>query len=139
MIKKNTGKPRKLMDQVRDIMRRKHYSGKTEQNYLYWLKRYIFFHHKRHPRDLGVPEIEAFLTHLAVKEMVSASTQNQAFNAKYFCHQGGKKEKHSNCADSGGSFQVVNLNERHGAAYGATPVRQRPQSDGMCQAAGAEH
>jgi integron integrase len=87
MIKKITGKPRKLMDQVRDIMRRKHYSGKTEQNYLYWLKRYIFFHHKRHPRDLGVPEIEAFLTHLAVKEMVSASTQNQAFNALLFLYR----------------------------------------------------
>ena len=75
------------MDQVRDIMRRKHYSGKTEQNYLYWMKRYIFFHHKRHPRDMGVSEIEAFLTYLAVKEMVSASTQNQAFNALLFLYR----------------------------------------------------
>ncbi len=86
-MKRQARKPKKLMDQVRDIMHRKHYSGKTEQNYLYWMKRYIFFHHKRHPQDMGVSEIEAFLTHLAVEEKVAASTQNQAFNAILFLYR----------------------------------------------------
>lgn len=80
-------KPRKLLDQVRDIMRRKHYSIRTEQTYIAWMKRYIFFHHKRHPREMGVAEIEAFLTHLAVRDNVSASTQNQAFNALLFLYK----------------------------------------------------
>ena len=75
------------MDQARDIMRRKHYSPKTEQNYIYWMKRYIFFHHKRHPQDMGVQEIEALLTHLAVQERVAAATQNQAFNAILFLYR----------------------------------------------------
>ena len=87
MIKMNTEKPKKLLVQARDIMRRKHYSPKTEQNYIYWMKRYIFFHHKRHPLDMGVKEIEAFLTHLAVREKVAASTQNQAFNAILFLYR----------------------------------------------------
>ena len=61
---RNTGKPKKLLDQARDIMRRKHYSPRTEKSYLAWMKRYIIFHYKRHPRDMGVPEIETFLTAL---------------------------------------------------------------------------
>jgi integron integrase len=80
-------RPKKLLDQARDIMRQKHYSRKTEQNYIHWLKRYIFFHHKRHPEGMDVKEIEEFLTHLAVKEKVSASTQNQAFNAILFLYR----------------------------------------------------
>jgi hypothetical protein len=83
----DSGRPKKLLAQVRDLMRLKHYSLKTEQNYVYWIKRYIFFQHKRHPRDMGVQEIEAFLTHLAVQEKVSASTQNQAFNAILFLYR----------------------------------------------------
>ena len=83
----DSGRPGKLLDQVRDIMRMKHYSVKTEQNYVHWMKRYILFHRKRHPRDMGVREIEAFLTHLAVKEKVSASTQNQAFNSILFLYR----------------------------------------------------
>ena len=58
--------PKKLLDQVRELIRRKHYSIRTEQAYVLWIKRYILFHNKRHPRDMGKPEIEAFLTHLAV-------------------------------------------------------------------------
>jgi len=83
----NYRKPKKLLDQARDIMRRKHYSRRTEKSYLAWMKRYILFHHKRHPRDMGVPEIEIFLTHLAVKEKVSSSTQNQAFNAILYLYR----------------------------------------------------
>jgi len=75
------------LDQIRDFMRFKHYSPRTEKRYIDWIKRYIFFHRKRHPKDMGVVEIEAFLTHLAVEEKVSASTQNQAFNAILFLYR----------------------------------------------------
>jgi len=83
----NQRKPKKLLEQARDIFRTKHYSYRTEQSYIVWMRRYIFFHNKRHPKDLGVTDIEAFLTHLAVKEKVSPSTQNQAFNALLFLYQ----------------------------------------------------
>jgi len=75
------------MDRVREIMRLKHYSIRTEQAYVGWILRYIHFHSKRHPKDLGVPEIEAFLTHLAVEGNVAGSTQNQAFNALLFLYR----------------------------------------------------
>jgi hypothetical protein len=55
-------KPKKLLDQVRDAIRLKHYSIRTEQAYVAWIKRYIFFHGKRHPAEMGAPEVEAFLT-----------------------------------------------------------------------------
>jgi hypothetical protein len=74
-------RPRKLLDQVRDVIRLKHYSYRTEQSYVYWIRRYILFHNKQHPKEMGVPEIEAFLTHLAVSKKVTASTQNQALSA----------------------------------------------------------
>ena len=66
----------KLLDQVRNTLRTKHYSMKTEEAYIYWIKKYIFFHNKRHPKKMGEKEINEFLTYLAVKEKVSASTQN---------------------------------------------------------------
>jgi site-specific recombinase XerD len=78
---------KKLLDQVRDIIRLKHYSYRTEETYVQWIRRYILFHNKRHPKDMGVPEIEAFLTHLAVQSNVSASTQNQAFSALLFLYR----------------------------------------------------
>ncbi len=80
-------RPKKLLDQVRDTIRLKHYSMSTEKTYVAWIKRYILFHHKRHPKDMGVPEIEAFLTHLAVEQRVAASTQNQALNALLFLYR----------------------------------------------------
>lgn len=58
----------KLLDQVRETIRRKHYSLRTESTYIDWIKRYIFFHNKRHPRDMGATEIEQFLNHLAVEK-----------------------------------------------------------------------
>ncbi len=79
-------KPR-LTDQVRDALRRKHYSYRTEKTYLHWIRRFIYFHHKRHPRDVAEPEIAAFLTHVAVARRVSASTQNQALNAILFLYK----------------------------------------------------
>jgi len=67
---------KKLIDQVREAIRLRPYSIRTEQSYVSWIKRYIIFHNMKHPRDMGRPEIEAFLTHLAVGLKVSASTQN---------------------------------------------------------------
>jgi hypothetical protein len=71
----------RLLDQVAEVMRVKHYAIRTELAYCGWIKRFIFFHGKRHPRELGAPEIQAFISHLAVKQGVAAATQNQALNA----------------------------------------------------------
>jgi integron integrase len=79
--------PPKLLDQVGYALRTKHYSYHTEQAYLHWIKRFILFHHKQHPQTLNSPEIEAFLTHLAVEQHVAASTQNQALAALLFLYQ----------------------------------------------------
>ena len=79
-------RPKMLSEVVRDTIRRKHYSHQTEKSYVQWIKRYVAFHHKRHPREMGQVEIEAFLTHIAVEGKVAASTQNQAFNAILFLY-----------------------------------------------------
>ncbi|MBD2054572.1 integron integrase [Oculatella sp. FACHB-28] len=79
--------PKKLLDQVRDAIRLKHYAYRTEETYVQWIRRYILFHNKRHPKDMGRAEIEACLTHLAVHEQVAASTQNQALNALLFLYR----------------------------------------------------
>ncbi|WP_313117898.1 integron integrase [Ectopseudomonas guguanensis] len=80
------GKP-KLLDQLRQQIRVRNYSIRTEAVYAEWVKRYIRFHHYRHPAEMGAAEIEAFLTHLAVKRDVSASTQNQALAALLFLYK----------------------------------------------------
>ena len=76
----------KLLDQVREVLRVKHYALRTEEVYVLWIKRYIFFHQKRHPREMGASEVQAFLSDLAVRQHVSASTQNQALNALIFLY-----------------------------------------------------
>ena len=80
------GKP-KLLEQVRNASRRKHYSIRTEDAYIDWSKRYIFFHNKRHPAELAEREIEQFLNHLAVQQKVAAATQNQALSALVFLYR----------------------------------------------------
>jgi len=77
----------RLLDQVRNQLRTLHYSYRTEQQYLFWVRRFILFHGKRHPAEMAAAEIEAFLTHLAVDREVSASTQNQALAALLFLYQ----------------------------------------------------
>ena len=77
----------KLLDRVRDAIRTRHYSPRTEQAYVHWIRRYIFFHGVRHPADMGKQELNAFLSHLAVKEHVSASTQTQALSALVFLYR----------------------------------------------------
>jgi len=67
-------KPKKLLGQVRDALRLKHYAYSTEKTYTDWIERFIRFHKLRHPREMNTPEIEAFLTHLAVKRNVAPST-----------------------------------------------------------------
>ncbi|MBV5260011.1 integron integrase [Synechococcus moorigangaii CMS01] len=79
--------PRKLLDVVREVIRLKHYSYRTEQSYLDWIRRYLRYHNGKHPRDMGKPEIQAFLTHLAVEGHVAASTQNQALSALLFLYR----------------------------------------------------
>lgn len=83
---------KKLLDQVREAIRLKHYSYRTEQAYLDWIRRYILFHKEkngcfRHPKDMGSDEIQAFLSHLAIERHVSASTQNQALSALLFLYR----------------------------------------------------
>lgn len=77
----------KLLDRVRIAIRTRHYSLRTEEAYVGWIRRYIFFHNKRHPLEMGEPEINSFLSHLAVKDQVSASTQNQALCALVFLYR----------------------------------------------------
>jgi integron integrase len=77
----------KLLDQVRLKLRRKHYSIRTEEAYVAWIRRFILYHGKRHPQEMGAPEVEGFLTHLAVGRRVAASTQNQAFSALLFLYR----------------------------------------------------
>ncbi len=81
-----SGTPR-LLDQMRERIRVKHYSIRTEETYLHWVKRYILFHKKRHPAEMGAPEVEAFLSHLAITANVSASTQNLALSSILFLYR----------------------------------------------------
>lgn len=77
----------KLLDQVRNLMRVRHLSHKTERAYISYIRQYILFHDKRHPAEMGVDEIRDYLTHLAVEKKVAASTQNVAFNALLFLYK----------------------------------------------------
>ena len=77
----------KLLDQVRTTIRRKHYSIRTEEAYVDWIKRYILCHQKRHPQEMGEREVEQFLNHLAVEKQVAAATQNQALSALVFLYR----------------------------------------------------
>src|SRR3989475_8616557 len=79
-------KPR-LLDRVRTALRSRHYSRRTEEAYVAWIRRYILFHGKRHPSGMGAPEITRFLTSLAVDGKVAASTQNQALSALLFLYR----------------------------------------------------
>lgn len=77
----------RLFPQIHDALRARHYSVRTEETYVHWIRRYIFFHSKRHPAAMGADEVNAFLTHLAVDERVSATTQNQALAAILFLYR----------------------------------------------------
>lgn len=95
----------RLLDQVREVIRLKHYSLRTEETYVQWIKRHIFFHGKRRPREMGAVGIEAFLTDLAVRGRVAASTQNQALNSLVFLYQQGLHLKVAEFTTSCASIQ----------------------------------
>jgi integron integrase len=82
-----TSEAPKLLDQVRQAIRARHYSRRTEEAYVYWIRRFILFHGKRHPRAMGEPHVTAFVTMLASKERVSAPTQTQALSALIFMYR----------------------------------------------------
>jgi integron integrase len=77
---------KRLLDQVRDVLRLHHYSRRTEKAYVHWIRRYILFHDKRHPSEMGADEVTRFLSSLATVSKVSASTQNQALSALLFLY-----------------------------------------------------
>ena len=79
--------PPKLLDQLRNAVRLRHYSLSTERQYAHWVRRFVIFHGKRHPNEMGAAEVQTFLTHLAVDGMVSSSTQNQALSALLFLYR----------------------------------------------------
>ncbi len=83
----------RLLDQVRATLRLEHYSGRTETAYIDWIKRFILFHLKRHPSEMGAEEVRSFLTYLATEKNVAASTQNQALSALIFLYRVVLKEK----------------------------------------------
>ena len=97
----------KLLDQVRAAVRVRHYSLRTEEAYVRWTKRFILFHDKRHPREMGVQEVQQFLTHLAVEGRVAASTQRQALSAILFLYQQVLKQ------DIGWIDEVVRAKQPH--------------------------
>ena len=83
----SSGATPRLLDQVRELIRIRHYSLRTEQAYVQWIRRFILFHGKRHPRGMGAQELTAFLSDLAIQRNVAASTQNQALNAILFLYR----------------------------------------------------
>ena len=86
MTERHETPPPKLLDRLRAKTRLLHSSIRTEEAYVAWATRFILFHHKRHSKDMGAPEVEAFLTHLAADRRLAASTQNQAFSAILFLY-----------------------------------------------------
>lgn len=79
--------PSRLLDQVREVARLKHFSLATEKSYVYYIRDFILFHNKRHPKDMGAPEIRAYLSHLVIQRNVAASTQTVALSALLFLYR----------------------------------------------------
>src|SRR5207247_707335 len=77
----------KLLDRVREAIRARHYSRRTEAAYVHWIRQFIVFHAKKHPSTMGTDQIAAYLTWLAVRRQLSASTQNQALSALLFLYR----------------------------------------------------
>jgi len=82
-----SARPPKVLDRVREAIRARHYSLRTEEAYVGWIRRFILFHNKRHPAEMTEPEVNQFLLHLAVNGNVAASTQNRALSAVLFLYQ----------------------------------------------------
>src|SRR5712691_8963295 len=126
----------KLLDRMRAVLRTRHYSIRTEDAYVQWVKRFILFHGKKHPSEMGSEEINEYLTHLAVERHVSASTQSQALAAILFLYRDVLGEEvpwltelvrapRSGGAHAGRGPAVARGDERYGAARGASAVWNR--------------
>lgn len=102
---------RRLLDQVRDAIRRKHYSHRTQEAYLHWIKRFIYFTGKRHPAEMGAAEVTAFLNHLASERHVAAATQNQALSALLFLYRSEFVGVHR-CSSAAKCFSALLLTPR---------------------------
>jgi integron integrase len=87
LVNSSAPKAPRLLERVRDAVRRKHYSARTEETYVHWIKRFIYFSGKRHPAEMGAEEVTAFLNHLASEREVAAATQNQALSALLFLYK----------------------------------------------------
>ena len=90
LVREGSPNPRagpRLLDRVRQAIRVRHYSRKTEKAYVGWIKRFVIFHGRRHPAEMGAPEVTRYLSYLATQRRVSASTQNQALNALVFLYK----------------------------------------------------
>jgi hypothetical protein len=87
VVRESSPRPPKLLDRVREANRLRHGSRSTEKSYVGWIRRYILFHGKRHPAEMGAPEVTRFLSSLAVEGRVAASTQNQALSALLFLYR----------------------------------------------------
>jgi len=98
----DAGRPPKRMEQMRQALCSRHYSPRTEQSYLHWVRQFIHHHHLRHPAEMAKPEINAFLTHLAVARKVSASTRNQALLALLFLYRHVLQRPNGNLGKSSG-------------------------------------
>jgi site-specific recombinase XerD len=135
----------KLLDQVRDVIRRKHFSIRTEQSYVDWIRRFILFHNKRHPREMAEAEVTEFLTHLARDGRVAASTQNQALSALLFLYkqvlkqeigwlegvERAKRPARLPVVLTRNEVHKIFAHAGHSAANGGVTLRQRIAIDGM--------
>jgi integrase len=140
----------KLLDQVRQAIRTRHYSHMTEKAYVGWIKRFIFFHNKRHPAEMGELEIANFLSSLATESKVSASTQNQALHAILFLYQEvlqrkigfidgvvrAQRPKRLPVVLTREEVRKTRRHERHSLANGNVALRCRSPAHGMLPFAG---
>src|SRR5437899_6726478 len=141
----------KLLDRVRDAIRTRHYSYRTEKAYVHWIKRFIFFHNKRHPIEMGEPEVARFLSSLASDGHVSASTQNQAFNALLFLYKEvlgkkiGRGRARKESAETAGraherrSQESDRSHERFATFDGVSPLRRWIAADGVLSSPGQRY
>jgi hypothetical protein len=112
MERKSTADVPRLLDQVRELIRIRHYSIRTEQAYVQWICRFILFHGKRHPSDMGGEELTAFLSHFASQRNAAASTQNQALNAILFLYRDVLKTKLPRLDDCNRGQSIQRLNSQ---------------------------
>ena len=142
-------RPPRLLDRVREAIRSRHYSRRTEKAYVHWIRRFIFFHGKRHPAEMGAAEVAAFLTSLAVQDKVAASTQNQAQRPPLSVSRGvwrgpavarGCRARQAPAIPAGGPDprrdpRPPPETERRATDHGTPAIRRGPPPAGVLQAA----